>query len=59
MSNVDETLSDSNGSFRKTSVIPFAFEKTRMIKPVNRNCERVICSGMVKGEEAASGIGEV
>lgn len=58
-SNVDETFSDSRGSFRKTRVIPFAFEKTRMMNPDSRKSESVICSGIVSGAEAARGVGDV
>lgn len=58
-SKVDDTLSDSSGSFRKTNVIPLAFEKTRMTKPESLKSLRVIWTGMVSGELAASGFGEV
>jgi ribosome biogenesis SPOUT family RNA methylase Rps3 len=59
VSNVEETLRDSRGSLRKTRVIPLAFENTRIMKPERRNCDSVICSGIVSGDDAASGIGEV
>ena len=58
-SNVDETLSDSRGSLRKTRVRPFCLEKTRMMKADNFISERVICKGIVRPEEAASGCGEL
>lgn len=48
-SKVEETLSDSSGSFRKTTVIPFCFEKTKMTKPDNLKSERVIWRGIVNG----------
>lgn len=47
-SKVDETLRDSRGSFRNTTVIPFCFEKTRITKPESLMSERVIWSGMGK-----------
>jgi hypothetical protein len=47
-SSVDDTLSDSSGSLRNTSVRPFCREKTRMIKADKRISESVICSGIVK-----------
>ena len=59
LSNVDDTLNDSNGSLRKTKVMPLAFEKTRIINPERRISERVICKGMVRGADAANGHGEV
>ena len=57
-SNVEETLSDSKGSFLKTSVKPFCLEKTRITKPERRMLDRVICNGIVKPDDAASGCGE-
>lgn len=54
-SKVEETLSDSSGSFRKTRVRPFCLEKTRMIKADNLISDRVIWSGMVKPDDAANG----
>ena len=48
-SNVLLTTKDSRGSFLKTSVMPFAFEKTKMTKPDNRKFERVIWRGIVRG----------
>lgn len=58
-SKVDETLSDSRGSLRKTRVRPFCLEKTRMMKAESLISDNVICSGMVRPEEAARGCGEV
>lgn len=58
-SKVDDTLSDSKGSFRKTSVRPFCLEKTNMMKADNLISESVICKGMVRPEEAARGCGDV
>lgn len=48
-SNVEETFSDSSGSFRKTTVMPFCFEKTRTTNPESLKSERVICRGIVSG----------
>ena len=56
---MDETLSDSRGSFRKTSVRPFCLENTSIMKAESLNSDKVICRGMVRLEEAASGWGEV
>ena len=56
---MDDTFSDSSGSFLKTSVSPFCFEKTRIMNAESLNSERVICSGIVRLDEAASGWGEV
>lgn len=47
-SKVDDTLSDSRGSFLKTSVKPFCLENTRMMIADSLISERVICSGMVR-----------
>lgn len=58
-SNVDDTLRDSRGSFRKTRVIPLALENTRMMKPERRKSDSVICRGMVRGDDAARGVGDV
>lgn len=58
-SNVDETLSDSSGSLRKTRVRPFCFEKTRMMKAESLISDKVIERGIVKPEAAANGCGEV
>lgn len=57
-SKVEETLRDSRGSLRKTSVTPFWREKTRMMKAESLMAERVILSGIVRPEAAASGSGE-
>lgn len=54
-SKVDETLSDSRGSLRKTKVSPFCFEKTSIMKAESLISERVICRGIVRPEAAASG----
>lgn len=59
LSNVDDTRNDSSGSLRKTRVIPFALEKTRMTNPDKRNSDNVIWSGIVRGTDAASGQGDV
>ena len=56
---MDETLRDSKGSFLKTSVRPFCRENTRMMKAESLNSERVICKGIVRLAEAASGCGDV
>lgn len=45
---MEDTLSDSRGSFLKTSVKPFCLEKTSMMKADSLMSERVIWSGMVK-----------
>lgn len=45
---MEETLSDSRGSFLNTKVKPFCLEKTRMMKADSLISERVICNGMVK-----------
>jgi hypothetical protein len=58
-SKVEETLSDSRGSFRKTSVRPFCFENTRMMKAESLMSDSVMESGIVSPEAAASGCGEV
>jgi hypothetical protein len=58
-SKVDETLSDSSGSFRKTNVKPFCLENTKMIKADSLKSDKVIWSGMVRPDEAARGCGEV
>lgn len=57
-SNVEETLRDSRGSFRKTSVTPLDFEKTRIMKADNLISERVILIGIVRPDAAARGSGE-
>ena len=60
-SNVEETLSDSRGSFRKTKVMPFCLEKTRMTKPDNLISDKVIlkrdCEGGRSGERLGRGEG--
>lgn len=58
-SKVDETLRDSRGSFRKTIVNPFCFEKTRIMKADSLISDNVICKGIVRLEAAASGCGDV
>ena len=58
-SKVEDTLSDSSGSFRKTSVRPFCFENTSMIKADSLISDSVICRGIVRPEEAARGCGDV
>lgn len=58
-SKVEETLSDSRGSFRKTKVNPFCLEKTTIMNADNLNSDNVICSGIVRPEDAANGWGEV
>lgn len=58
-SKVDETLSDSRGSFRKTSVSPFCRENTSMMNADSLISDSVICSGIVNPDEAASGCGDV
>lgn len=58
-SKVDETLSDSRGSLRKTNVRPFWRENTKIMKADILNSDRVICKGIVRLEEAASGCGDV
>jgi len=57
-SNVDETLSDSRGSFRKTRVIPFCRENTRMTNPERRISDKVMEIGIVSPEAAARGCGD-
>jgi len=52
-SKVLETLTESTGSLRKTSVKPFCFEKTRIIMPESWKAERRRNIGTVKGESAA------
>ena len=56
---MEDTLSDSSGSFRKTKVRPFCLEKTSMINADSLISERVIFRGIVRPEEAARGCGEV
>lgn len=58
-SKVDETLSDSRGSLRKTRVRPFCLENTRMMNAESLMSDSVICRGMVRPEDAARGCGEV
>jgi len=58
-SNVEDTFRDSRGSFRNTRVIPLAFEKTRITKPDSLKWLKVICTGIVRGELAATGSGDV
>jgi hypothetical protein len=58
-SKVDETLIDSKGSLRKTSVRPFCREKTRIMKAESLISERVICRGIVNPDDAARGCGDV
>lgn len=58
-SNVEETLRDSSGSLRKTRVRPFCLEKTRIMKADSLISDRVICRGIVRPDDAASGCGEV
>ena len=58
-SKVEDTLSDSRGSFLKTRVIPFWLEYTRMMNAESLISESVICIGMVRPEAAANGCGEV
>lgn len=58
-SKVDETLRDSRGSLRNTMVNPFCFEKTRMMKADSLMSDKVIESGIVRPEAAASGCGDV
>ena len=58
-SKVDETLSDSRGSFRKTKVRPFCLEKTRMMNAESLMSDSVIFKGIVRPEDAARGRGEV
>ena len=52
-------MRDSRGSFRKTRVNPFCLEKTSIINADNLISDNVICSGIVKPEEAARGCGDV
>lgn len=56
---MEDTLSDSSGSFRKTSVRPFCRENTSMIKADSLISDSVICRGIVRPDEAARGCGEV
>ena len=58
-SKVEETLRDSRGSFRKTSVRPFCLEKTNIMKPDNLISDNVIDNGIVSPAAAANGWGEV
>ena len=58
-SKVDETFIDSRGSLRKTSVKPFCFEKTSMMKAESLISDRVICRGIVNPDDAARGCGDV
>jgi hypothetical protein len=58
-SKVDETLSDSSGSFRKTRVRPFCLENTKMMKAESLISDSVMDKGIVKPDAAASGWGEV
>lgn len=58
-SKVDETLRDSSGSLRKTSVKPFCREKTSMMKAESLISDKVICNGMVRPASAARGCGDV
>jgi len=44
---------------RKTSVKPFCLEKTKIINADNLKSDNVICNGIVKPDEAASGCGDV
>lgn len=57
-SKVDETLRDSSGSFRKTRVRPFCLEKTNIMNAESLISDKVICSGMVRPEDAANGWGD-
>ena len=57
VSKVEETLSDSKGSFRKTSVMPFCLENTNITNPLNLKSLNVICNGIVKPLLAANGLG--
>lgn len=54
-SKVEETFRDSRGSLRKTRVNPFCREKTRMMKAESLISDKVICSGIVNPDAAASG----
>lgn len=47
---MEETLRDSSGSFRKTNVNPFCFEKTRMMKAESLISDKVILRGIVRLE---------
>lgn len=58
-SKVEETLSDSSGSLRKTRVRPFCLEKTRIMKADSLISDSVIWSGIVNPEDAANGCGDV
>lgn len=58
-SKVDDTLSDSRGSFRKTTVKPFCLEKTRIIKAESLISDNEIERGIVRPEAAAKGCGDV
>lgn len=57
-SKVEETLSDSRGSLRKTRVRPFCREKTRITKPDRRISDSVMETGIVRPEAAARGCGD-
>ena len=57
-SKVLETLRDSNGSLRKTKVMPFCLEKTKMTNPDSLMSLRVIARGIVKPLAAAKGCGD-
>ena len=52
-SKVLETLTESTGSLRKTSVRPFCLEKTRMMMPDNWKEESRRNIGTVNGTSAA------
>ena len=58
-SKVDETLSDSSGSFRNTMVRPFCFENTTMMNADNLISDRVNDKEMVNPDAAAKGCGDV
>lgn len=58
-SKVDDTLSDSRGSLRKTRVRPFCFEKTRMMNADSLISDKVIDRGIVRPDAAARGLGDV
>jgi hypothetical protein len=58
-SKVEETLRDSRGSLRKTSVKPFCFENTKIINADSLISDKVIDIGIVSDEAAARGFGDV
>lgn len=55
---MEDTFSDSSGSFRKTKVKPFCLENTRMMNAESLMSDKVILRGIVRPDAAARGCGE-